>query len=366
MRMQKLLLGLFIATAQGITAIALADEIELLVPIKAGLAPPNAIAEIKVDGDSERYKSVKNKKLNYIVAVRGDKPQKATGGGSLDIYLGDAKVDATISASWAFHKISATYEHPMSDEFPELRVSPVDLCNERLEQTSGKARKEFRKDGATFAIQKAYPLVGSVEWWIKKWSGLSEPKGFGERTHAPVKITCMPLARHDEDPNAPSRTTPPPTPSRTTPPPTPSRTTPPLFSKTTFEIEPSKVVKDGKYLCPSELRLYGYIETSHAFEGKSIFMGQHYLSAVTELDFPKGGSSRNVIGTYPIKWHQLGGLAAQPNAKPADQKLAFRFNISDSDGKLVKSMEKTVTVSCSKIKPNDAAVGGEMTVAPAN
>lgn len=359
MKMHGLLLALSITAAQGACAAALADEIELLVPNKAGMAPPNAIAEIKVDGDSQKYKTIKNKKLNYIVAVRGDRPKRATGGGALDIWLGDAEVDATISTSWAYHEISASYEHPLSDEFPELRVSPVDLCNTRLEQTSGKARKQFRKEGTTFAIQKAYPLVGSVEWWIKKPSGLSEPKGFGERTHAPVKITCMPLARHDPDPNAPSRTTPAPPPTRTTPP------LPPLFTKTSFKIEPSKIVKDGKHLCPSELRLYGYVETSRAFEGRSIFMGPHYLSAITELDFSKAGS-RNLVAGYPMKWHQLGGLAAQPNAKPADQKLAFRFNIQDQDGKVIETLEKTVTIGCRKITPNDAAVGGGMTVAPAN
>jgi hypothetical protein len=147
-----------------------------------------------------------------------------------------------------------------------------------------------------------------------------------------------------------------PKPSRTTPP------VPPLFAKTTLKIEPSKIVKDGKYLCPSELRLYGYLETSRAFEGKAIFMGPHYLSAMTELDFSEAGS-RNVVATYPIKWRQLGSLAAQANQKPADQKLSFRFNISDPDSQLVKSMTKAVEVSCQKIAPNDAAVGGEMTTA---
>ena len=356
MRMQKLLLGLLIAAAQGVTAAALADELDMLVPIKAGVSPPNAIAEIKVDGTSKKYTSVKNKKLEYIIAVRGDRPRKAESGGGFDVSLGDGEAYGQISSLWRYYELSASYQDPLSAEYPGLRASPVELCNERLNQTSGQARKAFRKNGETFAIHEAYPMTGSVTWAIRNVL-LSELKTFGDRGFAPVKITCMPLARHDPDPNAPSRTT---------PPPTPSRTTPPLFSKTTFEIEPSKIVKDGKYLCPSELRLYGYIETTHAFEGKSIFMGPHYLSAVTELDFPKGGSSRNVIGTYPIKWHQLGGLAAQANAKPADQKLAFRFNISDADGKLVKSMEKTVTVSCSKIKPNDAAVDGGMTTTPAN
>ena len=71
-------------------------------------------------------------------------------------------------------------------------------------------------------------------------------------------------------------------------------------------------------------------------------------------------------GGYPMKWHQLGGLAAQPDTKPADQKLTFRLNISDQVGKVTGTMAKTVTVGCSKIKPNDAAVGGGMTVTPAN
>ena len=223
-----------------------------------------------------------------------------------------------------------------------------------LEETSGAEREEFLKKGVTFSHGGAFTVHASVEWIIDR-PPFPEENVWREEMTVPVKIKCLGLNRNVKEPK----------PRRTTPPPTPSRTTLPPFSKTTFEIEPSKIVKDGKYLCPSELRLYGYIETNGAFEGKSIFMGPHYLSAVTELDISRHGS-RNVIGTYPIKWHQIGGLAAQANAKPADQKLAFRFNISDADGKLVESMEKTVTVSCSKIKPNDAAVGGGITVTPAN
>lgn len=347
MKTRTLLLGLTMAgLAQGAAhAVSVPDTLELMM--HTGPESPD-LAVIKVDGEPNgRYDKVLTDTLEYDVFVRGDRPDDGVSP-VLAVWLEDVDSNAGgWSSDWKKHTLTMPYRDPAG-------TAPAKLCNDRLKKTSGADREVFLKNGATFSHPGAYTVYASVEWIIDRFT--DSRSTWREEMTVPVKIKCLGLNRNVKEPK----------PSRTTPPPKPSRTTPPLLSKPTFEIEPSKIVKDGKYLCPSELRLYGYIETSHAFEGKSIFMGPHYLSAVTELDFPKGGSSRNVIGTYPIEWHQIGGLAAQANAKPADQKLAFRFNISDADGKLVKSMAKTVTVSCSKIKPNDAAVGGEMTTPPAN
>ncbi len=348
MKMRTILFGMLTAglAHSAANAVSVPDTLELMMRTGPEFSD---LAVIKVDGEPNgRYNKVLTDMLEYDVYVRGDRPDDGINP-MLWVQLEDNEsIYGDWSPEWKKYTMSMPYRDPEG-------TTPIKLCNNRLKKVSGAEREEFLKKGVTFSHPGAYTVHARVKWIIDRFPN-SEENVWNEEMTVPVKIKCLGLNRNVKEPK----------PSRTTPPPTPSRTTPPLFSKTTFEIEPSKIVKDGKYLCPSELRLYGYIETTHAFEGKSIFMGPHYLSAVTELDFPKGGSSRNVIGTYPIKWHQLGGLAAQANTKPADQKLAFRFNISDADGKLVKSMEKTVTVSCSKIKPNDAAVGGGMTVTPAN
>ena len=36
----------------------------------------------------------------------------------------------------------------------------------------------------------------------------------------------------------------------------------------------------------------------------------------------------------------MGGLTTAANAEPKTQKLTFRFNVADKDGKLLKSVEK--------------------------
>ena len=350
MKIRTLLLGLFSAglAHSAAHAASVPDTLELMM--QTGPNSPD-LAVIKVDGEPDgRYNKVLTETLEYDVYVRGDRPDDGIIP-YLRVWFEGGEVEDHFTTSWSSDWKKYTLTMPYRD--PE-GADPVKLCNNRLRKTSGAERKDFLKHGVTFSRPGAYTVYASVKWIIDRFPNSEENVWYEDMT-VPVKIKCLGLNRNEKEPK----------PSRTTPPPTPSRTTPPLFSKTTFEIEPSKIVKDGKHLCPSELRLYGYIETNAAFKGKSIFMGPHYLSAVTELDISADGR-RNVIGTYPIKWHQVGGLAAQANAKPADQKLAFRFNISDLDGKLVKSMEKSVMVSCSKIKPADAAVGGGMTTAPAN
>jgi hypothetical protein len=350
MKMRTLLLGLMLSgvVQSAANAVSVPDTLELMM--QTGPDSPD-LGVIKVDGQPNgRYDRVLTDELQYDVHVRGDRPDDGIIP-YLRVWIEGGEVEEEAPAHWSSDWKKYTLTMPYRD--PE-DTDPVKLCNNRLKKTSGAERDAFLKKGTTFSHSGAYRIGASVKWIIDRFPN-SEENVWREDMTVPVKIKCLGLNRNVKEPK----------PSRTTPPPVPSRTTPPLFSKTTLEIEPSKIVKDGKYLCPSELRLYGYIEANGAFEGKSIFIGPHYLSAVTELDISRDGS-RNVIGTYPMKWHQVGGLTAQADAKPADQKLAFRFNISDPDGKLVKSMEKTVTVSCKKIKPNDAAVGGGMTTAPAN
>jgi hypothetical protein len=67
-----------------------------------------------------------------------------------------------------------------------------------------------------------------------------------------------------------------------------------------------------------------------------------------------------------MDWHKMSGLATAPNAEPKPQKLTFRFNIADKDGKLRKQVEETIEVSCKKIKVAVPTVGDEMTVKPAD
>lgn len=72
-------------------------------------------------------------------------------------------------------------------------------------------------------------------------------------------------------------------------------------------------------------------------------------------------------GTGNMNWQQMGGLALGPAAAPKKQTLSSQFNVSNRDGKLLKSVAETVQVSCRTIQVNAPAAGnGEMTVTPVN
>lgn len=361
MKMRSLLMGLLVAaSAQGAAEAVRAETVmlvDIMLPTKAGVAPPNAVAEIKVDGNLHKgsYDSVQTKTLQYIIAARGERHKKFVGDPSfwLTIDRGGTSGNSEISEDWKYFSVTRDYIDPRDAVIDNRRVSPVDLCNAKLDAASGSARAAFLKKGTSFIHKDAYEIEGTVSAEIAKvkYEYVKESETIG----VPVKITCLPLDR--PKPRQKSETK--------GPPPREGREMAPTIKKATLRIAPAQVVQDGKFLCPSQLKLHGYMETIREFHGKSTFVGPHYLSALTTLDLQAPGS-RNVTATYKMDWHKMGGLATKPNAEPKKQTMTFRFNISDKDGKLLKSVEETVEVSCKKIKVNAPTAGNGMTVNPAN
>jgi len=355
MKMRNLMLGMMTAgLVNGIAGVALADRMEISISNKAG---HSGVAEIKVDGPSKNapYNEVRTETLEYYISVRGDVPDKANGNGMGDITLESGKRESVgVDGDWTKYKVSAPYTDPWSGVAVNERISPAKLCNDRLKQTSGAAREQFLKKGVTFMHKEAYSLSFHVMYILDKWP-FDEIKDYDYYERAPVSITCMALDR--PRPRKDTSTTGAPGPV--------GKPMPPTISKATFRIEPAKIVQDGKFLCPLQLKLYGHVEARRKFYGKALFVGPHYLSAITTLNFQAEGS-RNVTGTYNIDWHKMGGFATQPNVEPKKQKLTFHFNVANKDGKLLKSVEETVEISCKKIKVAVSTVGDEMTVTPAN
>ncbi|HKP26013.1 MAG TPA: hypothetical protein VJV39_19245 [Dongiaceae bacterium] len=344
MRLRTLMMGMF---AAGLVAAAGTTQAAERIEIAVG-----SMAEIKVDGPSSKspYETVETEKLEYVVSARSNRWR------TMGIYIYPGKYDSdyfrrytvhtTVEEKWSKYRITASYLDPDPTKIRNERTSPVDLCNERLTATSGAAREKFLKTGVSFIHHQAYRIIAYDDSISNSDSG---------SVMAPVKITCMALER--PRPRSKSETK--------GPPPREGREMAPTIKKAALRIEPAKVVQDGEFLCPSELKLHGYMETIREFYGKALFVGPHYLSAITTLNL-QGKGSRNVTATYEMNWHKMGGFTTQPNAEPAKQKLTFHFNVADKDGKLRKTVEETVEVSCKKIKVAVPTVGDEMTVKPAN
>lgn len=372
MEMRTLMAGMIAAgLASGVAGGALAGPVEIAVSTN-----PNSygVAEIIVDGPRDgTYNEIRNRTLDYIVSVRGDRPKKATGNGDLaiqfkkesplaplawDVYV---VVEGDVTESWKRYKVSIPYVDPWSRTIVNEKVSPIAFCNDNLalRKKNSNRRKEYEEmlsKGLSFLHHDAFRIRGYVHYPMKGSAFFgNDVKDYDDVEAVPVKITCMPLDRP-----RPSKDT-----STTGAPGPKGKPLPPTVSKATFRIEPAKVVQDGKFLCPSQLKLYGHVEVIRDFYGKALFVGPHYLSAITTLSFQAKGS-RNVVGTYDMNWHPMGGLTTAPNAEPKKQKLTFHFNVADKDGKLRKSVEETVEVSCKKIKVAVPTVGDEVTVTPAN
>ncbi|NJM91307.1 MAG: hypothetical protein HC861_00225 [Rhodospirillaceae bacterium] len=294
------------------------------------------IGVIKVDGERDgTYGKIATKTLEYGVYVRGDHPRvNDVVGQVLSLWLdGGEVVRSTMTSDWKKYTLTMPYRALPSS-------TPIRLCNDRLQATSGARRQEFLKQGEMFTHGEAYSIHALSIWFHDHPSSPPGSLDFEESIQVPVKIKCLALNRDRSQDAEPYRT---------------SEPLPPLFWATALKIEPAKMVRDGTYMCPSELKLYGFVETGRKFQGKAIFMGPHYLSAITPLNFSYAGT-RNVVATYPVKWKEIGGLTTTSDPKPKKQKLTFHFNISNNDGKLIKSVKKTMDVSCTKIEA-EAPVG---------
>jgi hypothetical protein len=350
MRMRNLMVGMMAAgLVNSLAGAAMADRLELGVTNKAGVP---GRAEIEVDGPSKDggHTEVVTKVLDYYVSVRGDAPDKA-GNGFGAIRLGEGETMVVVGNDWAKYKLSAPYTDPWSGGVVNEYVSPAKLCNQRLNALSGAHRTAFVKKGASFVHQNAYAISGSVSYHIDKKVGFDEIRKYTAAEMVPVNITCLaldrPRVRQD---------------SHTKPAPKPSgQKMKPTISEVGLRIEPASVVQDGNYLCPTKLKLYGTVDTIRKFHGQAVFVGPHYLSNITPLNFQDKGH-RNVTGTYPVNWNKKGGLTTSPNAAPAPQKLTFRFNVADKDGKVLESTQETVEVSCKKVKVNAPTASGDVTV----
>jgi hypothetical protein len=363
MKMRSLLMGLVIAAAaqSGVTA-ARAETVILVdikLPIKkAGTTsdvPANTIAEIKVDGSLQKgpYDSVQTKTLDYIIAARGEKHKKLIGPLFSLTMDGDGDGGGDLSEGWKYFALTRDYIDPRVTGVEGRRVSPIDLCNAKLNAAKGADRTAFLKKGAAFIHKDAYEVTGEVS--VDTFSGPTPMIDESETIQVPVRITCMALDRPRPRENSGTKG----------PPPREGKKMKPTISDVSLRIEPMQITQMGKFLCPAQLRLYGKLETIREFTGKSVFVGPHYISKIHDITL-KRGPVNTVTATYPMTWQKMGDKAVAPNAGPAKQKMTFRYNVSNKDGKVLESAERTIEVSCRPIKVDVPTAGDGMTVNPAN
>ena len=224
-------------------------------------ADKDKVAVIEIGGPHrDAYREVLSKSIDFYIWARGDvSPALQDNPYTFHIEAreGDGtmvtKYEGVLYEVWKKYKINMPYwDTVLLDGYDNL--APIRRCNKLLQKTSGPAREDFLFNGGTVRVDKSYLIRGVLQVESHLISNL----------YAPVLIKCLPL---DRDPQ-----------------------------RAKLRIEPAKLEKLGKFVCPMELRLLGAVESREKFSGKSIFVGPHYLSAITDLNYTKAGN-RNVSAT---------------------------------------------------------------------
>lgn len=357
---RQLLVGAAAAAVFAYPATATAQIVEIHhIPPKAGTETDIGTTRIVVTGSGEnRYDKVATSSLDAWVSVKApDKPprDKDKLGGTISIEGHQAAGVATgFSGAPTIFKLTFPYRDPRSLQVANQRVSPVKLCNDRLESLSGAAREEFRNKGGNILRQDAYIATARQGWVVRKQGSVFQEIKYWEDTAAiPAVVACHrltgPKPRDSTTTRGADGRPPVRPPARTTPEPPPRRVAPPpTIARVTLRGEPQNWQNIGGQTCPTQLRLYGFVEARRAFTGKAIFFGPGFLNPPRDLAFPAAGS-RTLTATRDVKWPPggPGGLAA-PGVGPTarTQQVTVRFNVADADGKVLESAQATETLTC--------------------
>lgn len=303
--------------------------------------PPNAeknigATEIKVQGTKTKYTSIRNKKVNAWIVVKGHEPARTISAEGASIKIESKTLQIPNPTALSVYKVRFDYVRPVSRSVANQRLRPVKMCNDRLSALSGDAKNQFLKEGDSFWINQAYDVALTSKWLIraKKQGVFEDPpehQTWQNETTINAKVVCLPL---DKNPGA-----------KRTNPPAPDPSTLPKLKKTTLTISPFAVEQVGSFQCPAKLRLKGYLESNRSMRGSTIFVGPQWLSGKKDYKFD-GAQSMNHIATYTLKWGgNINNLGANTGA-PYRQDLTFKFNVTNRKSKLIETVSRDIRVTC--------------------
>lgn len=319
---------------------------------KKGCNAKSHIPVIEVEGKAAgKYSKVNTRELWTCLKVRGQKPTGGREGIEGTLTTENNRIEIPAAADTRIHGMAFRYIGPLS-EGGTYRQNPVALCNNKARGLKGQKLKNFIKQGDFINIPRAYKVSATATWKVRKNTKNALNPNYHKHKHEkwdsantiPALIRCLPTQKYAK--KSPSKTN---HGKRTNPQPQPKRSNPasPIKSMSLAAAH-SNVKRIGNWICPSNIRLKARVDVNRSFKGNGIFVGSKWLSNNTRLKFNKAGG-RYVIANYPIKW-SVGGLSAGGKKAPR-KKLNFSFNVSTPQGKLIKSSNKHLQVTCRAPKP---------------
>ncbi|OOG40989.1 hypothetical protein B0B52_11585 [Polaromonas sp. A23] len=143
--------------------------------------------------------------------------------------------------------------------------------------------------------------------------------------------------------------------------------------KVSMNIEPATTVMVDGQICPSAVLLHTAITAGSAFHGKGLFLGDHFLTPLQDIEVP-ANQVKHVFGKRELDWKPTGGgfagtLAAPPmGGKPPmkTQKIRIGFNLTNLEGKVVaQAAQKFYTITCKEPVLNPGIPHGDKPLSPA-
>ena len=318
---------------------ALADD-----PVIAGRqATPDAarqigMSEIRVGGNRTRYNKIETSSFNLWVEITGHPPARAVGEGTHTMTINGKAFDLDQPDREArLYRLKAPFAVPRDNTF-RLRQ----FCNDELNKRSGDEKTRFLQEGGEFYIGDAYTADLSSSWLVRaRQSGVFQdpPSRQTWTGEFPVgaAVICVAL-----DPNAGAvRTSVP----RRANPPAPDPADLPRLKTATLDIAPYAVERVGNFRCPTKLRLRGFIETNKRMRGQVVIFGPAFIAPPKKFDFDDA-HTMNHIATYDMKWEADTGSLAANTSSPSRQDLTFKMNVLNGRDKIVKTIERSIRVTC--------------------
>lgn len=325
---------------------------------KSGTNTDVGSTRIRVTGQTEdKYDKVVTTTLDAWVSVSApDKPprdQKKLGGKVMIEGETVLNIMGGFPGSPTTYKVSFAYRDPRSLQVANQRLSPVKLCNDKLASLSGAAREQWRNEGGTILREDAYLAEADQAWVVRKQGSVfDEIKGWQDTAGLNAVVDCARLTGpkpRDKTVTKGADNKPPAKPAE--PKPEPTRVAPPpTFAKVTLRGEPMNWQMIGGQNCPTQVRLYGFVQTNRAFTGKTVFFGPGFLNPPRDFVLSDAGT-RTLTATRDVTWAAgpVGGLAVAgggTKAVPKTQQVVLRFNVADSNGKVLESAQTTETLTC--------------------
>ncbi len=168
---------------------------------------PGAFPTIVVEGSGTRYNRVTTRELVYDIPLRVREPDKMIhmkhgfvwmeGRDPAAFFMTARGKPAFSRYGWHLRRLTFPVHDLRAWSDPNLRLTPVRLCNDEIERRQGNDRKRFFRTGRKMFRHSAYQIHATAVWRMKgRWGKRYDRTWQSKPVTVGVNIHCRPLSRN--------------------------------------------------------------------------------------------------------------------------------------------------------------------------